>query len=103
MNNQKIIDVKTFPGKTLWLKFQDGFEGTFCFTDFFELNKDLSKKLQDDSYFSQVTINHDFGCIEWPNGYDPSPEVLYAIVRNQKIIISNKVVFDPSLGKNAWL
>ncbi|MBC7712325.1 MAG: DUF2442 domain-containing protein [Rhizobacter sp.] len=103
MNNKKISNVKTFPGKILWLKFTDGTEGQFCFTDFFELNKELSKELQDDSFFSQVTVNNEFGCIEWPNSYDPSPEVLYAIIKNQKITVKDKVVFDPSLGKNGWL
>jgi hypothetical protein len=102
MNNQKIIEVKTFPGKILWLKFQDGVSGQFCFTDYFELNKDLSKDLMDDSYFSLVTVNPDFACIEWPNGYDPSPNILYAIITNQKIEVNSKVMFDPTLGKDGW-
>jgi hypothetical protein len=99
---KKIIEAKTFPGKIIHLKFQDGVEGEFCFTDYFECNQGISKKLQDETYFQKVSVNHEFGCIEWPNGYDPSPDVLYAIISKQKIIIDNKTVFDPALGKQAW-
>lgn len=103
MKNRKIIEVKALPGKILHLKFNDGLEGEFCFSDYFECEKELSIALQDEAYFSQVKVNHDFGCIEWPNGYDPSPSVLYAIVAKQKIISNKKTVFDPALGKNAWI
>lgn len=102
MKNKKIIDVKTFPGKILYLKFQDGLEGEFCFTDYFPCDKEKSIELIQDEYFSKVYVNHKFGCIEWPNGYDPSPEVLYAIISQKKIIVNSKTVFDPALGKNGW-
>jgi hypothetical protein len=103
MKTRKIIAVKPLPGKRLSLKFDDGLEGEFCFTDFFECDKELSRALCDENYFSQVSVNQDFGCIEWPNGYDPSPAVLYAIIAKQKIISHNKIVFDPALGKKAWI
>ena len=103
MKIQKIIEAKAFPGKILYLKFADGVEGEFCFTDYFSCDKELSSELKEENYFSQVKVNKEFGCIEWPNGYDPSPDVLYAIVSKQKIIINNKIVFDPSLGKSAWI
>lgn len=103
MKSRKIISVSTSPGKILYLKFEDGSEGQFCFTDYFGCDKELSIKLLDDVYFAQVKINQDFGCIEWPNGYDPSPAVLYAIIAKQKIVANNKIVFDPALGKNAWI
>jgi hypothetical protein len=103
MKNKKIIAAETYPCKILYLKFEDGLEGKFCFTDYFECDKELSRELREDSYFAQVKVNQAFGNIEWPNGYDPSPAVLYAIISKQKIIVNNKIVFDPALGKNAWI
>lgn len=87
----------------LWLKFSDGVEGEFCFSDYFPCNTELSKKLLNPEYFSKVTVNKEFGCIEWPDGYDPAPDVLYAIIANEKIIVNEKIVFDPALGKAGWL
>ena len=103
MKTRKIITVKVSPGKILYLKFEDGLEGEFCFTDYFKCDKELSRELRDENYFAQVKVNQDFGCIEWPNGYDPSPAVLYAIIAKQKITANNKTVFNPALGKNAWI
>ena len=100
---KKIIDVKTNPQMKLWLKFSDGVEGEFCFGDYFPCNTEVSKKLLNPDYFSKVSVNKEFGCIEWPDGYDPAPDVLYAIITKQKIIVNEKIVFDPALGKSAWL
>jgi hypothetical protein len=33
---------------------------------------------RDHSKFSQVRINKDFGCLEWPNGADICPDALYS-------------------------
>jgi hypothetical protein len=102
MKDKKIVEVKTFPGKILHIKFLDGVEGAFCFTDYFSCDKEKSIELLQDEYFSKVFINKEFGCIEWPNGFDPSPEILYSIISQKKIIVNSKIVFDPALGKNGW-
>lgn len=103
MKTTKIIEVKALPGKKLYLKFSDGLEGIFCFCDYFSCDKEKSIELLNDSYFKKVFLNQEFGSIEWPNGYDPSPEVLYSIISKQKIIIDDLIVFDPSLGKKGWI
>jgi plasmid maintenance system killer protein len=36
--------------------------------------------LQDRDLFNSVRVNHEWGCIEWPNGVDWSPETLHALV-----------------------
>ena len=100
---KKIIEVKASPHMNLWLKFSDGLSGEFCFSDYFKCDTDISRKLLDPTYFSKVKVNNEFGCIEWPNGYDPDPDVLYAIISKQKIIVNEKVVFDPSQGRDAWV
>ncbi|PIP95065.1 MAG: hypothetical protein COW00_17770 [Bdellovibrio sp. CG12_big_fil_rev_8_21_14_0_65_39_13] len=101
MELRKIIEVQTMPGKVLSLKFSDGTAGTLNYEQWFDYQGVFSG-LVDDQIFSQVTVN-EAGTIEWPGEIDLSPEVLYAIVHHQKIIVDDQIVFDPSLGKGAWL
>jgi len=101
MELRKIIEVQTMPGKVLSLKFSDGTADTLNYEQWFDYQGVFSG-LVDDQIFSQVTVN-EAGTIEWPGEIDLSPEVLYAIVHHQKIIVDDQIVFDPSLGKGAWL
>ena len=39
------------------------------------LNTGLFKKLKDEKYFNMVKVSYD--TIEWPNGVDLDPEILY--------------------------
>ncbi|NOT77536.1 MAG: DUF2442 domain-containing protein [Bacteriovoracaceae bacterium] len=96
----KIIEVKVLKDKNLYLKFSNGKSGSFNFEDFFSY-KGILKPLSDQNFFNQVSIAD--GTIAWPNEIDFCPDVLYSIITKEKIYHDNKVVFDPSLGKNAWL
>lgn len=96
----KIIEVKVLNDKNLYLKFSNGKSGSFNFEDFFSY-KGILKPLSDQNFFNQVSIAD--GTIAWPNEIDFCPDVLYSIIAKEKIYHDNKVVFDPSLGKNAWL
>ncbi len=96
----KIIEVKVLNDKNLYLKFSNGKSGSFNFEDFFSY-KGILKPLSDQNFFNQVSIAD--GTIAWPNEIDFCPDVLYSIITKEKIYHDNKVVFDPSLGKNAWL
>lgn len=96
----KIIEVKVLNDKNLYLKFSNGKSGSFNFEDFFSY-KGILKPLSDQVFFNQVSIAD--GTIAWPNEIDFCPDVLYSIITKEKIYHDNKVVFDPSLGKNAWL
>jgi len=101
MELRKIIEVQALPGKILSLKFSDGTAGTLNYEQWFDYEGVFSDLLSDE-IFSQVAVN-ETGTIEWPGEIDLSPEVLYAIVHHQKIIVDDQIVFDPSLGKGAWL
>lgn len=101
MEIQEIVEAIALPEKILYLKFSNGKDGMFCFEDYFPY-KGIFKKLKRESIFNKVSVNQ-FGTIEWPGNLDLSPEVLYAIITNRKIIIKNKIVFDPNLGQSAWI
>lgn len=97
---KKIIEAKILSGKNLFLKFSNGKSGSFNFDDFFTY-KGILEPLKDQNYFNKVSVID--GTIAWPNECDFCPDVLYAIITKEKIYHDNKVVFDPSLGKNSWL
>jgi len=49
------------------------------------LNTGLFKKLKDEKYFNMVKVSYD--TIEWPNGVDLDPEILY---KKSKVRIKEK-------------
>jgi hypothetical protein len=101
MDLQEVVEALALPEKILYLRFTNGKDGMFCFEDYFPY-EGIFKKLKNKSLFNKVSVNQ-FGTIEWPGNLDLSPEVLYAIVTQQKIVVKGKIVFDPSLGKGSWL
>lgn len=96
----QIVEAKVLPEKILFLKFSNGKSGTFNFDNFFEY-KGILEPLKDPLFFNKVSVTN--GTISWPNECDLCPDVLYSIVMNEKIYSEGTVVFDPSLGKGAWL
>jgi hypothetical protein len=49
------------------------------------LDTGLFAKLKDENYFKMVKISYD--TIEWPNGIDMDPEVLYEKSKVKKVIM----------------
>jgi hypothetical protein len=41
------------------------------------LHGSIFRPLRDPALFAQVSLNKDFGALEWPNGADIAPNVLY--------------------------
>ena len=74
---QDIIFVKVLKNYKLHLRFEDNQEGIvdiqqqIKFTGVFE-------PLKNPDYFAQVKVNSELGTIQWPNGADLDPDVLYA-------------------------
>jgi hypothetical protein len=74
---QDIIFVKPLKNYKLYLRFEDNLEGIIDlqqqikFTGVFE-------PLKNPDYFAQVKVNPELGTIQWPNGADLDPDILYA-------------------------
>ncbi len=74
-----VIDVRPLGGHWVHLKFEDGVEGDvdldrlIRFTGVFE-------PYRNEKGFAKVQVNPESGTIEWPNGADICPDVLYAAV-----------------------
>ncbi|HEX9493935.1 MAG TPA: DUF2442 domain-containing protein [Thermoanaerobaculia bacterium] len=79
-----IVGVKPLPEYRLHLRFDDGTEGEFdvrsaiSFTGVFE-------PLLDEIEFRKVRVNGEIGTIEWPNGADLDPIVLYAAISGKQM------------------
>ncbi|MGD2048099.1 MAG: DUF2442 domain-containing protein [Chloroflexota bacterium] len=79
-----IVEVEFLEAYKLKLRFEDGatgvidLEGIIEFTGVFE-------PLRNPEFFSQVTVNPEYGTICWPNDADLDPDVLYALVTGMPI------------------
>ena len=58
----------------LW--FSDGRAGEWDFSELARRDTPVTRLFRDPAYFDRVFL--EFGALTWPNGYDWSPEALYA-------------------------
>lgn len=71
----KVTGVKPLDGYTLEIEFNDGVVRVVDCS--FLLHGTLGEPLKDPDYFRQVRVDHSARTIVWPNGLDPSPELLH--------------------------
>ena len=79
-----IVSAEPLTGYRLKLAFEDGAEGTVAVRQLIEFTG-VFEPLRDEAYFKQIRVNAELGTIEWPNGADLDPDVLYASVTNTVI------------------
>ena len=79
-----IIKVKYIENHQIYLKFEDGAEGIVEIDKLIEF-KDIFAPLQNLNYFKTVRVNPEWGTIDWENGADLDPDVLYSIVTGEPI------------------
>lgn len=68
-----VIKVKTLPNFQLLLEFENGEERVFNMNEY--LDKGIFTELKDKDNFKSVRVS--FDSIEWENGADLDPEILY--------------------------
>jgi hypothetical protein len=71
----RVTSVEVLPNYRLRLTFDDGAVTEADFAD--DLWGPLAEPLRDTAYFARVAVDPTSRTIVWPNGYDPSPEVLH--------------------------
>ena len=75
----KTTAVRALPGYRLAVTFDDGASGIVDFTRIvFRRKTGVFADLRAPERFAQVFIHPEWGHIEWPNGADSDPYVLYA-------------------------
>lgn len=76
------IAVRVLPNYRLALSYRDGTSGVVDFTPLlYEREDGVFTELRDPQRFAQVFIHPEWGHIEWPNGADIDPYVLYDCVK----------------------
>ena len=71
----RIETAQPLAGYRLKVRFNDGLEGIFPVEP--ERRGGVFLKLLEAKTFNAVTINPDFGCVEWPGGIDLCPDTMY--------------------------
>ena len=71
----RIVDVKPLEGHRLWVRFNDGLEGVYDVEP--ERRGGVFESLIDPAAFNAVSINDDFGCVQWPGGADLCPTSMH--------------------------
>ena len=71
----RIVSAEPLPGCRLKVRFNDGLRGVFAVEP--ERRGGVFLKLLEPSVFDAVTVNPDFGCVEWPGGVDLCPDTMH--------------------------
>src|ERR1041385_9254952 len=71
----RIETAQPLTGYRLKVRFNDGLEGIFPVEP--ERRGGVFLRLLDAKTFDAVTINPDFGCVEWPGGIDLCPDTMH--------------------------
>ena len=71
---KRIISAEPLPDWRLKVAFEDGASGVFPVEP--ARRGGVFLKLLDARVFNAVTVNPDFGCVEWPGGIDLCPDAM---------------------------
>lgn len=74
---KEIIEVAVRPAYKLFVRFEDGVSGEIdvaAATDF----AGVFALLRDEAVFASVVVNRELGTVQWFNGADLDPDVIYA-------------------------
>lgn len=82
-----VVQVRPLDGYRLYLRFEDEVEGSVDIAELIEFTGVFAPLLERD-YFVQVRADLELGTICWPNGADLDPDVLYAQVTGEPILVS---------------
>jgi hypothetical protein len=74
----RIVSAEPLPQYCLRVTFNDGMSGIFPVEP--ERRGGVFLKLLDSRVFNAVSVNPDFGCVEWPGGVDLCPDAMHQVM-----------------------
>lgn len=82
-----IVEAIPRPAHKLFVRFEDGVAGE---VDVAAISKFVGvfAALRDEASFAQVRVNPELGTVQWPNGADLDPDVLYATVSGTSVKVA---------------
>jgi hypothetical protein len=85
--DEDVISVKYLGGYRLAVTFRDGASGEVDISQISKF-KGIMAPLHDPEFLAKVKINKEVGVLEWPNGADIDPLVLYSKATGKPIILN---------------
>jgi hypothetical protein len=79
----RIISAEPLPQCRLKVAFNDGVSGIFSVEP--ERRGGVFLKLLNAKVFNAVTVNPDFGCVEWPGGVDLCPDTVHQTMTGAEV------------------
>src|SRR5208283_4962836 len=79
----RIISAEPLPQCRLKVTFNDGVSGIFPVEP--GRRGGVFLKLLDARVFNAVTVNPDFGCVEWPGGVDLCPDTMHQPMTGEEL------------------
>lgn len=77
----RIAEVRALPGYKLWVRFNDGIEGTVDLSGLIHSSHaGVFGVLTDEKLFSSVTLQ--YGAVTWPGELDLAPDAMHEAIRN---------------------
>ena len=71
----RVVSAQPLPDCRLQVAFSDGLAGIFAVEP--QRRGGVFLKLHEPRIFNAVTVNPDFGCVEWPGGIDLCPDTMH--------------------------
>ncbi len=79
-----VIEVEALERHRLRIRFEDSVEDIVALAGLVPF-EGVFAPLRAPSLFAQVRVNQEIGAIEWPNGADLDPDVLYATIAHEPL------------------
>jgi hypothetical protein len=77
----RITEVRVLSSYTLWVKFNDGIEGTVSLSGLVHSqHAGVFAALRDEKLFMQVALK--YGAVTWPGELDLAPDAMYEAIRH---------------------
>lgn len=89
-----VVGVKHLQARLLELTFEDGLTAVVDMDRIISSYDFVFSELQNLDYFRQVRVDKETGTIDWPNGADICPDVLYSFASGKPIIIQGERVLN---------
>ncbi len=81
----RIVAAQVLRGYTVEIEFTTGEIGQVNLRDWIVGRGGIFAPMEDESYFAKVEVNPEFGTIQWPNGVDFCPDVLYSMATGKSL------------------
>lgn len=78
----KIVEIKVFEGYKVWIRFEDGTQGTVDLSDL--VGKGVFASWKEPQEFAKVFIDPETHTLAWPGGIDLAPDALYDDLKAEK-------------------